>query len=261
VNTYHARCPAGVACGGHAWSRDGLTWSNQSIGAFGPVVRFKNGTFFHGAYAERPQVVQAADGTPLAFYMGWGRASYYDSANWAQLFCAAGMDPAADCGPLLPPPPPPPTPASPQQGGRCLVANSSNFPCAGGWAESCPVTLGSCADATARWAWAPVAGGGRTLQSLAQESAGAVINVDCLAAALAAGCEAGTLVKLTSRGEYAAALSVSGGTLQAAGCPGMCLSGTTSVARLAPCKEGEWAAPQQVVLVPCTDASALGWTV
>ncbi len=44
-NTYHARCGAGVACGGHAWSRDGLAWSNQSIGAFGPVVRFKNGTF------------------------------------------------------------------------------------------------------------------------------------------------------------------------------------------------------------------------
>jgi hypothetical protein len=28
VNTYHARCAQGVECGGHAWSRDGFTFSN-----------------------------------------------------------------------------------------------------------------------------------------------------------------------------------------------------------------------------------------
>lgn len=69
VNTYHARCAQGVPCGGHAWSYDGLTWSNQSIGAFGPVIRFTNGTYFQGAYAERPQVLQAEDRTPIAFYV------------------------------------------------------------------------------------------------------------------------------------------------------------------------------------------------
>lgn len=252
-----------MACGGHAWSRDGLSWSNQSIGSFGPVVRFKNGTYFHGAYAERPQVVQAADGTLLAFYMGWGRASYMDSANWAQLFCAAGMDPEVDCGPQLPPPPPPPVPANPKQGGQCLVANGTAFPCAGGWADSCPVTLGSCGDATAHWVWAPVAGGGRTLQSAAPAGlgAGAVVNVDCVAMRGVGSCTAGTLVKITSRTDYSAPLVLSGGTLQASSCPGMCLSGTTSAARLAPCKAGEWAAPSQVVLVPCSDPTAQGWTV
>ena len=255
VNTYHMRCPQGVACGGHAWSLDGLTWSNQSIGAFGPVVRFSNGTYYHGAYSERPQVLQAADGTPVAFYMGWGRSSYLDSVNWAQLFCSAGMDPEADCGPQLPPPPPPPTPANPKQGGLCLIANSSNFPCAGGWADSCPVTLGSCSDPTASWVWAAVAGG-RTLQNAAPgRGAGAVVNIDC------DDCAVGTLAKISSRADYAQPLAMNGGTLQAASCPGMCLSGTTSAARREPCKGGEWSAPAQVVLVPCSDASAQGWTV
>jgi len=69
VNTFHARCAQGVPCGGHAWSYDGLTWSNQSVGAFGPVIRFTDGSYFTGAYAERPQVFQAKDRTPIAFYV------------------------------------------------------------------------------------------------------------------------------------------------------------------------------------------------
>ena len=98
VNTWHARCAAGVPCGGHAWSADGLTWSDQFIGAFGPVVRWTNGTYFVGAYAERPQVLQDADGTPIAFYTGFGMASYFDSHNFAQLFCTAASAPGT-CGP------------------------------------------------------------------------------------------------------------------------------------------------------------------
>ena len=43
VNTGHARCQSGVECGGHAWSTDGLRWSNLTIGAFGPTITFKNG--------------------------------------------------------------------------------------------------------------------------------------------------------------------------------------------------------------------------
>ena len=35
VNTCHARCAQGVPCGGHAWSSDGFTFSNLTIGAFG----------------------------------------------------------------------------------------------------------------------------------------------------------------------------------------------------------------------------------
>ena len=33
VNNGHQRCDASVPCGGHAWSRDGLTWSNLTIGS------------------------------------------------------------------------------------------------------------------------------------------------------------------------------------------------------------------------------------
>jgi hypothetical protein len=56
VNTYHRRCASGVACGGHAWSRDGITWSEQTIGAFGPVIKLMNGTTVANSYVERPQV-------------------------------------------------------------------------------------------------------------------------------------------------------------------------------------------------------------
>ena len=98
VNTFHARCAQGVPCGGHAWSRDGLTFSNLTIGAFGPVVTFLNGTEWKNAYAERPLVTMASDGvTPLAFSLGLGRNSYSDSCNWVQLFCTNGSDP--NCGP------------------------------------------------------------------------------------------------------------------------------------------------------------------
>jgi hypothetical protein len=98
VGTWHARCAAGVPCGGHAWSLDGLTWSDQYIGAFGPVVRWVNGSYFVGAYAERPQILQDADGTPLAFFTGFGMHNYTDSHHFAQLFCTPGAAPGT-CGP------------------------------------------------------------------------------------------------------------------------------------------------------------------
>jgi hypothetical protein len=127
VNNDHTRCAQGVPCGGHAWSYDGLTFSNLTIGAFGPVtlsfpffraislastlftphcslhaqvIRFQNGSYWHTAYVERPQVLQAADGTPVAFFVGIGRSSYEDSATWAQLFCVAGQ---LGCGPTIAP--------------------------------------------------------------------------------------------------------------------------------------------------------------
>ena len=259
MNTFHARCRQGVPCGGHAWSKDGLTWSNQTVGAFGPVVRLTNGSYFHGAYAERPQVLQAPDRTPIAFYMGFGRASYMDSANWAQLFCTAALDPSKDCGPQLPPPPPVPVPIHPQQGGKCLVSNASAFPCAGGWGDSCPILLGSCSDATYAWAWAPMGtdGSAVTLTNTAPNYAGSVANIDCNA------CEAGTLAKITNRADYANALHYDSarGTIEVGVCPGLCLSGTSAVPQRQPCKGGEWTSPQQIVLVQCTDPSAEGWTI
>jgi hypothetical protein len=81
VNNDHTRCAQGVPCGGHAWSYDGISFSNLTIGAFGPAIRFANGSYWRTAYVERPQVLQAKDGTPVAFYVGIGRNSYEDSAS------------------------------------------------------------------------------------------------------------------------------------------------------------------------------------
>ena len=79
VNTCHRRCPSGMACGGHAFSRDGLHFSNLTIGAFGPTIRFQNGTYWYNSYVERPFVAQdPKTRIPLAFYVGMGRTSYHD---------------------------------------------------------------------------------------------------------------------------------------------------------------------------------------
>ena len=104
-------------------------------------------------------------------------------------------------------------------------------------------------------------GSGRTLTNLAAKPAYAgnsVINIDCN------NCVAGTLVKVTQQLNYADALVYSaegGGQLQAAECPGMCLSATSSTPHKAPCKEGEWGTPGQVVLVSCSDPAAGGWSI
>ena len=99
VNTCHRRCAQGVECGGHAWSTDGRTWSNLTVGAFGPVITLANGTVWKNAYTERPLVTQAEDGTPLAFFVGMGRTAYMDCCNWAQLFCTG--KPGQVCGPTI----------------------------------------------------------------------------------------------------------------------------------------------------------------
>lgn len=115
---------------------DGITFSNLTIGAFGPYIRFQNGSFWKTSWVERPQVTQAKDGTPLAFFVGMGRTSYDDSCSWAQLFCKKGQA-SSECGPMLPPPPPPPPPAtnvtySLQRGGNTLcMGTNESFPCPG----------------------------------------------------------------------------------------------------------------------------------
>lgn len=104
VNTCHTRCPQGVECGGHAWSRDGLTFSDLHVGAFGPYITFENGTGWPNAYAERPLVTQNDDGSPLAFFVGLGRSAYHDCCNWGMLFCTKELAEAGGkCGPSLKP--------------------------------------------------------------------------------------------------------------------------------------------------------------
>ena len=104
INTCHTRCPQGVECGGHAWSRNGLSFSDLHVGAFGPYITFANGSGWANAYAERPLVTQNDDGSPLAFYVGLGRSAYHDSCNWGMLFCTKELAEAGGkCGPSLKP--------------------------------------------------------------------------------------------------------------------------------------------------------------
>ena len=41
ANSGHSHCKAGVPCGGHAWSKDGLSWSEPHIPAFGTLIHFE----------------------------------------------------------------------------------------------------------------------------------------------------------------------------------------------------------------------------
>ena len=82
-------------------NRTGRHWTNLTIGAFGPAITFRNGSVWRNAYAERPLVTQAADGTPLAFYVGLGRSKYMDCCNFGQLFCTGARGEA--CGPTITP--------------------------------------------------------------------------------------------------------------------------------------------------------------
>lgn len=55
---------------GHAWSRDGVNWSEPRVGAYNTTVKFTDGTEMTCVRRERPQMVQAADGTPIAMIAG-----------------------------------------------------------------------------------------------------------------------------------------------------------------------------------------------
>lgn len=102
VNTGHKRCNATIPCSGHAWSYDGLTWSKQFIGAFGPIIRLKNGTQWVNAYVERPQVYQnPGSKIPVAFFVGMGRSQYSDSISWAQPFCNQQLLDQGLCDPMV----------------------------------------------------------------------------------------------------------------------------------------------------------------
>jgi alpha-L-fucosidase len=257
VNTYHRRCAAGVPCGGHAWSRDGLTFSNLTIGAFGPVITFANGTVWTNAYVERPLVTQAADGTPLSFHVGLGRSTYADSCNWAQLFCTPG---APGCGPTIPQPTPSPQAVRLVNAGRCLTFNASGFPCSGtGASAGCPVVMGDCASDGAVWLVAPGSGPGVIVSNATVPGGSATaapqlaLDVDCMSAT------PHTLVKVLASGATPLAYDAASGTI--AFRDGMCLNTGQGPAR-PPCgpPSEKWLA-DQIQLAACTDPSAAGWTL
>ena len=120
VNTGHRRCGSGTACGGHAWSRTGVSWSDTFVGAFGPNGKMANGSNYSLGYVERPQIAQEAPGkAPLALFLSAG-PKYLAGATftWAQRFCDAEALAAGQCGfmggvPWDGPQPKPPDAATP----------------------------------------------------------------------------------------------------------------------------------------------------
>lgn len=123
ANSGHSHCKSGVPCGGHAWSRDGLSWSAPLIPAFGTVVHYADGSSRTFDFVERPQIAQEDDGTPLTLFLG---QSYADSHTLAIMFCQEGDE---DCvtttgsapekkGPVAPPEDAASAPAPPT---RCTV--------------------------------------------------------------------------------------------------------------------------------------------
>jgi hypothetical protein len=244
VNNDHTRCAQGVECGGHAWSTDGITFSNLTIGAFGPVIRFVNGSYWRNAYVERPQILQAEDGTPIAFYVGIGRTSYEDSATFAQLFCVSGQE---NCGPTTPP-----TPITNVQyqlvgdSNRCLGTNTT-FPCPGGWNSSCPVFITQCTDTSSFWIEYDDMSG--KIESKLHQ--GICLNIDCNS------CSEHTVAKIIDCGSASGISFLSNeNSLHVSSCNGMCLDYGNSGNPNPPCKAGEEYIQTQITLSSCSNTAS-----
>ena len=70
VNAFPGGCVPKVQQGGHAWSTDGVTWSEPRTGAFNTTVQFTDGTSMVCGRRERPQVHLNEDGLPIAISAG-----------------------------------------------------------------------------------------------------------------------------------------------------------------------------------------------
>jgi len=70
VNALPGGCKPKDKQGGHAWSRDGVTWSEPRVGAYNTTVVFTDGTSMHCKRRERPQMVLDKDGIPLVMFSG-----------------------------------------------------------------------------------------------------------------------------------------------------------------------------------------------
>ena len=256
VNTFHARCAQSVPCGGHAFSYDGLVWSNLTIGAFGPVITFANGTEWVNAYVERPLVTLDENKIPLTFHVGMGRSSYSDSCNWVQRFCTPNNTTA--CGPTIPTPPPPPALVKLMNNDLCLMFNASAFPCSGsGPAAGCPVLMGSCSEPGAIWF---MTNNGNTLGPI---SSGANVSTPSQPLALDVDCDSTqphTIVKVLASGYNNFIYDKATGTIQS-GNTGMCLNTGEGPAN-PPCgPKGEIWLPNQIQLISCNDPTASGWSI
>jgi hypothetical protein len=75
---------------GHAWSRDGITWSDQYLGAVATTVHFEDGSSTVFSYRERPDIYTDVDRNPIAFATGMtGVDGYSDSFSFVQPICTS----------------------------------------------------------------------------------------------------------------------------------------------------------------------------
>lgn len=70
VNALPGKCGGKDQQGGHAWSRDGMTWSEPRVGAYNTTVLFTDGTSMQCSRRERPQMVLDKDRIPLVMWSG-----------------------------------------------------------------------------------------------------------------------------------------------------------------------------------------------
>eukprot|EP00937_MAST-01D_sp_MAST-1D-sp2_P001203 g1203.t1 len=83
VNALPGGCNPKVQQGGHAWSRDGVAWSEPRVGAYNGTVQFTDGSSMTCGRRERPQMIQDPEtGRPLAMSAGaTGCPSFNTSAG------------------------------------------------------------------------------------------------------------------------------------------------------------------------------------
>ena len=78
---------------GHAWSRDGVTWSDQSLGSVTTTVHFDDGSTTEFSYRERPDLLLDAQGRPIALSTGMsGVDGYWDSFSFVQPICTCSSN-------------------------------------------------------------------------------------------------------------------------------------------------------------------------
>merc|ERR1712151_874636 len=69
VNALPGGCHPQESQGGHAWSRDGVTWSEPRVGAYNETITFLNGTSMT-CRRERPQMILDSMRRPIGMTSG-----------------------------------------------------------------------------------------------------------------------------------------------------------------------------------------------
>merc|ERR1712032_836297 len=82
VNALPGRCQSKSNQGGHAWSRDGIVWSDVRVGAYNTSVFFTDGDSMICGRRERPQMILDDAGAPLAMSSGIFSCPMINGTAW-----------------------------------------------------------------------------------------------------------------------------------------------------------------------------------